>query len=61
MCVCVCVFVWRGMLVRLHAWREVSGGAPPQCNLTHSAVVLFLEALSRKLSVLWKHIVDHKS
>jgi hypothetical protein len=41
-------------------WREyacafarvdvhVSGGAPPQCNLTHNALVLFLEALSRKL------------
>ena len=54
--------VWGGgMQVRLRVWTEVSGGAPPHCNLTHSALVLFLEALSRKLSVLWNHIMSHES
>jgi len=42
-------------------WTEVSSGAPPHCILTHSALVLILEALSRKLSVLWNYIVRHKS
>jgi len=45
----------------LHMWAEVSGGGAPHCILTHRTFVLFLEALSKKLSVLWNHIVSHKS